>query len=262
MHCHKVFVQTDFTELVLNAEFSERARFARFDNDFRNGAAETADNRMVFSGDNASRIVYRRQNSFSVDRFNGVHIEDASVDVVVVLKNLRRLNSLIYAGTACDNRDIVAFVKKNGFSYFEIVFIVGVNSLVETAVNTDIEGAFGVCRRLDRFARFDTVCRADKSHIRKRTDNSKVLDCVVGGTRLSERGAAVRTDYFHVDVLIADIGVNLIESTERRKYRKRGREGNESAFRETRRHTVHILFGNTDVDGSFGEFCREVADFG
>ena len=254
-------METDFAELVLETEFSERASLTCFDDDFRNRAAETADNGVVFRGDDTTSVVDRSKDCFLIDRFNGVHVQHASIDVVVVFKDLRSLNSLIYAAAARDNGDVVTFVKENGFADFEVVVVVRVNVGVETTVDTNVERTFGVCSRFNRFARFDTVGGADKRHVDKRTDNREVFDCVVGGARLTERRTAVRADDFHVDVLIADVGVNLVKRAERREDGEGRRERNESAFRKTCRHAVHVLFRNTYVNGSFGEFRREVADF-
>lgn len=150
-------METDFAELVLEAEFSERASLTCFDDDFRNRAAETADNGVVFRGDDTTSVVDRSKDCFLIDRFNGVHVQHASIDVVVVFKDLRSLNSLIYAAAARDNGDVVTFVKENGFADFEVVVVVRVNVGVETTVNTNVERTFGVCSRFDRFARFDTV---------------------------------------------------------------------------------------------------------
>ena len=54
VHSHKVFVQTDGAEFVLQAEAFEGARNAAFAENFRNRAAEAADDAVVFNGDNTA----------------------------------------------------------------------------------------------------------------------------------------------------------------------------------------------------------------
>ena len=72
----------------------------------------------------------------------------------------------------------------------------------------------------------------------------------------------MRTYDFNVYVLIADIGVNLIERPEARENGEGRRKGNKPAFRHTRRRAVHVLLGDTDVKESVGEPVFEFAYFG
>ena len=262
VHSHKVFVQTDGAEFVLQAEAFEGARNAAFAENFRNRAAEAADDAVVFNGDDTAGFFCCLQDSVLVDRLDGVHVENSCRDVVVCFQNFCSLNSLIYAGTASDQSDVVAFDHFDCFAHFEAVVVGVVNDHVETAVDTDIERTRGVCRGANRKTGFDAVCRADKSHVDEAADCSEVFDGVVGGTCLTEGSAAVGADDFNVYVLIANVGVNLIQSPQRGENAEGRSERNKTAFCHTCGDADKVLFRNTDVEESLREFCFEVADFG
>ena len=82
----------------------------------------------------------------------------------------------------------------------------------------------------------------------------------MSGTCLTERRATVGADDFDVDVLIADIGVNLVERTQRREYEKEDAKGINRIL-QVQPPSVHILFGQYLVIVLLRELRCEVPIF-
>lgn len=72
----------------------------------------------------------------------------------------------------------------------------------------------------------------------------------------------MRRNDFCVDVLIADVRVQLIRRAQRCEYREGGRERHETRSCHTCRDAEHILLCNTDVKHAVGAGVCEVLQFG
>ena len=69
-------------------------------------------------------------------------------------------------------------------------------------------------------------------------------------------------DDLGVDVLIADVGVELIRGAEGRELRERGQERDEARSRHTGGDAEHVLLGYADVEEPVREFLGEIAYLG
>jgi hypothetical protein len=77
---------------------------------------------------------------------------------------------------------------------------------------------------------------------------------------LPERQARVRRYHLDVEVLVADVGVHLVERAHRGKDGERGDVGDEPGLGHAGRHAEHVLLGYADVEETPREFIAEHAD--
>ena len=70
----------------------------------------------------------------------------------------------------------------------------------------------------DRISAFYAVCRDDHRHISHGAHDRNILRALVCCTSLPKGDAPMRGDDFHVKVLIAYVGSDLLGSTHGRKY--------------------------------------------
>ena len=67
---------------------------------------------------------------------------------------------------------------------------------------------------------------------------------------------------FCVDILIADVGVQLVSRAQRRKYREGRSERHKACSCHTGGNTEHILLRNADIENAVGASVGEVLQFG
>ncbi len=146
----------------------------------------------------------------------------------------------------------------NSLTYFKAVILIIIKNTVKAAVNSDVIRAEVFISGANRICRLITVCRADNGEIGHSSCNRKVNNSVVSRTRLTERGAGMRSYNFSVDILIADIGVQLICRTKRSKHGEGRGKGNEPRSCHTCRYADHILLCDTDIENSVGARICEV----
>ena len=145
---------------------------------------------------------------------------------------------------------------------FKAVIFVIIKHTVETAVDADIIRTEVFISRAHRVCGFVTVRRANHGEVRHSASDGQIHNRVVGGARLTERGTGMGRDDFRVDILIANVGVQLIRRAKRSEYREGGSKRHKARSRHTGRNADHVLFGNTDVEHTLGISVCKVGQFG
>ena len=109
-----------------------------------------------------------------------MHIKNANLESVCVIKEFRSLLCLEYAGAAGDNGDVGSGIDFNSLADFKAVVHVLIKNTVKAAVDADIIGAEVVVCRVDCVCGFHSVCRNDNGKVRHCSCDCKVNNCVVG----------------------------------------------------------------------------------
>ena len=205
---------------------------------------------MILNGDYAAGLHNSLEDSLTVDGLDGVHIKNSDFKTVRILKEVSRLESLECAGAASDNGDVGALFKSDCLAELEAVIGVLIEDAVEASVDSDIERAGGLICRTDCVDSLHTVCGADNGEVGHSTGNCEIADSVMGRACLTERSTRMGSDYFSVDILIADVGVELVGASQRSEDREGRKERNESCSRHTCGDAEHVLLCDTDVEES------------
>ena len=116
-----------------------------------------------------------------------MHIQHTHLQSGVSRCHLGSLHGLIHAGTAGNHGNICALVHYLGLAHLKGALLqLGINDLVKSAVDTNINRAGIAVRCLNRVISLCAVARADHGHVGQRAHARHIDQSMVGRARLTE----------------------------------------------------------------------------
>ena len=194
-----------------------------------------------------------------------MHVDDLRADALL-FELFARDEGVTGGHAARDDGDVVAFFQGHGFADLEVlaplVFLTLVEEGLHASADAEIEGPGDVDALLDRDGGLIGVRGDDDGHVGDGAHDGEVLDAVVGGTRSTERDAAVGGDDFDGQLLISRVRPDLLAASQAREDGEGGGEGNEADFGKACRHAEEVLLRDADVEEPVGECFTEQTDVG
>ena len=208
---------------------------------------------MVFHSNDAAGLTDSSLDGLFVERLQGVQVDHANRQTVLVLEEVGSLYGTPHASTAGDDGEVGAFTEHIGTTDTEVLNGLFVYNLVEAAVDTNVDGTIVLVGSFHSLGGGHTVGGVENDHACEGAHDGDVLCAVVGRTCLAGGGASVGGDDLDVLLVVANVRADLLACTHRGESGEGRHERGEAGGGETGSDAHHVLLSNTNVEEALGE---------
>ena len=227
---------------------------------FADGAAEAADEVVLFGGDDAAGVGGAFQDQFFVEGFDGVDVNYSRGDVFCG-EEVARGESLFDHQTGSDDGYVFAVGEDSAFAPFEFVGVLVEEDRDGEASEAHIAGTDVVYRGFYHRAGFDGVGGLHYYHSGDRAHCGEVFEALVGGAVLTDRDSGVGGADFDVQMRISDGVPDLLEGASCGEHCEGAAKWDETCGGETCGDCYHVALGYSAVEEAVGEFFLEFYGF-
>ena len=211
------------------------------------GAAQTANNGVLLTGDNAAGLPGGLEHQLLIQGLDGVDIDDPQADPLSG-KQLCRLECLADHHARGDNGDVAARTEDASLAQRKMVIwqLIG-KDIGGQALQTEIGRAVIVDQGPDRVAHLVAVTGAADQHSGDGPHQGKILNALVGGAVLTHRDAAVGTHNLYIQMGVSNGVADLLIGPAAGKHGKAVGKGLQPIGGHAGSDTGHVSFSNAAV---------------
>ena len=214
---------------------------------------------MVLDRDDFADLVHAGVHTGGVEGLDGVHVDDAGLHAGL-RQLIRGFQSETDRIAVCDDGHIAAPAKKLALADLKLLVLI-IDHGDGVAGKTQIDGAIGLCRRLDERLCRGIVCRHHNRHVRDGAQDAHILDGLVGSAVICRSHTAVGAGDLHVQVGVADLLADHLADAHGAESRIGDHKRDLPTGRKACCHTSAVLLGDANVQILIGQLLAEITGF-